>query len=331
MDGLDLILADWRQCRPRGAVLPLEALRHLNLTSETHSELSASVDELEGAEVIHFLRFWRIFDPSNLRMALHHEVAPLHPELRAFRDALLARIDRKGHVSSHFLVEALQRAQRKSADGAAWRPLVEVVSSVAESVGWWQTSIKFALDEVSTMLLPWLQELVEDYCRGSRSAKIFCVKDVAGCCCREACLYLGQNEWDVEGALKCFYEAPKMDAKKAAWSSRGAKLKRNEKECPICVDSYSGSNQAIMTKCCFQVFCAKCHERLTDSTGRLSCPFCRGSDGLARDPDSPRPAVASGRFRRWLGACGQCAPPLRQLAPTCLLCVAVAAGNMCLT
>ena len=44
----------------------------------------------------------------------------------------------------------------------------------------------------------------------------------------------------------------------------------------------SRGNKAVMTKCCFQVLCARCHQRLTDSTGRLSCPFCRGADGLQR-------------------------------------------------
>ena len=82
-----------------------------------------------------------------------------------------------------------------------------------------------------------MQELVEDYCRGSRSAKIFCVKDVARCGGRDACVYLSSNDWDVEAALQSFYHAPKktQEARKqgkrakdhqqavVSWSSGGAK------------------------------------------------------------------------------------------------------------
>lgn len=290
-----------------------------------HQELLKSSDEVGNAMVVHFLCFWKVLD--DLRCAAVDE-APLAGELRAFREALLGRLDRNGgKVSSQFLAEAVRRAQRKSADGVAWVPLKEVVTSVTAAetaAGWWgQSSMKLALDELSTLLLPWLQELVEDYCRGSRSAKIFCVKDVAGCRCRDACLFLSHNEWDVEAALKSYYEAPKTEqevAKPVAWSSGGAKLRQKEKDCPICVDAYTGGNQAIMTKCCFQVLCAKCHERLTDSTGRLSCPFCRGADGLERIDfdieDPPRPsryrrlleALAPRGLRRWRSN-------LRQLAP----------------
>eukprot|EP00435_Cladocopium_sp_Y103_P076093 s5_g76.t1 len=183
-------------------------------------------------------------------------------------------------------------------------------------------------------------ELVEDYSRGSRSAKIFCVKDVAGCRCRDACLYLSKNDWDVEAALQSFYEAPTKvveAVKPAAWSSGGAKLRRKEVDCPICVDSYTAGNKAIMTKCCFQVLCAKCHARLTDSTGRLSCPFCRGADGLERlDVEESPPRLS--RYRRFVEALTpdidlqrlqRCRNGLQQLAPTCLLCVAVVACNLC--
>jgi len=37
-------------------------------------------------------------------------------------------------------------------------------------------------------------------------------------------------------------------------------------------------NRAVMTKCCFQVLCAKCHGRLTDSTG-----FVEGRPGIRRE------------------------------------------------
>lgn len=343
MDGLDNILADWQGCRPRGAVLPVEGLTKLqSLTPQMHAELLKAGDSsLADSSVIHFLHFWKVLD--QLRCSAVEE-APLVGELRAFRETLLNRLDRNGgKISSQFLAEAVRRAQRKSADTSAWRPLKDVVTNLTAAetaAGWWgQSSLKLALDELSTLLLPWLQELVEDYSRGSRSAKIFCVKDVAGCRCRDACLYLSKNDWDVEAALQSFYEAPTKvveAVKPAAWSSGGAKLRRKEVDCPICVDSYTAGNRAVMTKCCFQVLCAKCHGRLTDSTGRLSCPFCRGADGLERLDVEDSPPRRS-RYRRFVEALTpdidlqrlQRCRSVQQLAPTCLLCVAVAACNLC--
>eukprot|EP00434_Breviolum_minutum_P004156 symbB.v1.2.003663.t2/scaffold175.1/size369221/19 len=189
-------------------------------------------------------------------------------------------------------------------------------------------------------------ELVEDYSRGSRSAKIFCVKDVAGCRCWDACLYLSRNDWDVEAALQSFYStkvATQEAVKPAAWSSGGAKplgvwLKRKEVDCPICVEKYAPGNKTIMTKCCFQVLCGKCYSRLTDSTGRFSCPFCRGADGLERDDIEEIDPPRLSRYRRMVEALTppvdmqrlhRCHNGLKQLAPTCLLCVAVVVCNIC--
>ncbi|CAJ1450002.1 unnamed protein product, partial [Effrenium voratum] len=272
---------------PRGAVIPVEGLAKLrNLTPNAHTELVESGETSDAGEgVVPFLLFWKVLEERDAAV----DEAPMAAELRGLRQALLGRLDRNGGtVSSNFLLEAVRRAHRKSADPTAWRPLKEVVANVAaaetSTAGWWgQHSLKLAPDELSSLLLPWLQELVEDYCRGSRSAKIFCVKDVAGVRVRDACLHLCRNEWDVEAALQSFFDASKKVGKEAlSWSSGGAKLRQNERDCPICVEKYSTGNKSIMTKCCFQVLCERCHQRLTDSTGRLSCPFCRGADGLQR-------------------------------------------------
>jgi len=348
MDGLDTILADWQRCRPRGAVLPVEGLTKLqNLTPHLHAELLKARCHLRQGDqvdsdscVVHFLHFWKVLD----ELRCHVDEAPLAGELRAFREALLNRLERSGGtISSQFLADAVRRAQRKSADASAWRPLKDVVSSLTATEGtWWgQGSLKLALDELSTLLLPWLQELVEDYSRGSRSAKIFCVKDVAGCRCWDACLYLSRNDWDVEAALQSFYStkvATQEAVKPAAWSSGGAKLKRKEVDCPICVEKYAPGNKTIMTKCCFQVLCGKCYSRLTDSTGRFSCPFCRGADGLERDDIEEIDPPRLSRYRRMVEALTppvdmqrlhRCHNGLKQLAPTCLLCVAVVVCNIC--
>ncbi|CAE7279794.1 unnamed protein product [Symbiodinium pilosum] len=223
--------------------------------------------------------------------------------------------------------------------------------------------MKLAMDELSTLILPWLQELVEDYSRGSRSTKIFCVKDVAGCRVRDACIHLCRSDWDVEAALQSFYSSvesgKKVEAKPkaaASWSTRGAKLKKNEVDCPICAETYTAGNASVMTHCCFQVFCERCRQRVTDEAGRLNCPFCRGADGLpCLDLDSEEERPAPSRLERllqapqWLAArlgagtrsaesprtprtpttLRSLSDGLRQLVPACMLCAAVVICNAC--
>ncbi|OLP95673.1 hypothetical protein AK812_SmicGene22188 [Symbiodinium microadriaticum] len=218
--------------------------------------------------------------------------------------------------------------------------------------------VKLALDELSTLILPWLQELVEDYRRGNRSSKIFCVKDVAGCRIRDACIHLGRNNWDMEAALQSFYTSAETSKKAkpkpvaSSWSTGGAKLKKSEVDCPICAETYTAGNAAVMTHCCFQVFCERCRQRVTDTEGRLNCPFCRGADGLARvDVDSEEEAPRPSRMQQLLqgprqfamrlcsnrgaessrrhAARGSLSDGLRQILPACMLCAAVVVCNIC--
>jgi len=101
----------------------------------------------------------------------------------------------------------------------------------------------------------------------------FC--DVGACERHMACLHLGKEQWDVEAALRSFYSdsCPRAVAS-TSWSSRGAKLRKEEVECPICATEYTGQRQPVETTCCFQVLCPRCRERLT-TEGVFSCPFCR--------------------------------------------------------
>ncbi|CAE7552490.1 unnamed protein product [Symbiodinium natans] len=298
--------------------------------------------------------------------------APLVKELASLREALLSRLDRNaGQLSCRWVQEAVNRTARRSTDPSAFLPLQGAIATVAnsgqpsQSHGWWgDSSMKLALDELSTLILPWLQELIEDYRRGSRSTKIFCVKDVAGCRIRDACVHLGRNDWDVEAALQSLYASTepskKLEVKKpkavASWSTRGAKLKKNEVDCPICAEAYTAGNSSVMTHCCFQVFCERCHKRVTDAEGRLNCPFCRGADGMpCLDLDSEEEPPAQSRLQRVAGllqaprrlaalttrlcaGMGSCLPNaaagslrdgLRQLAPACMLCAAVVICNIC--
>ncbi|CAE8665772.1 unnamed protein product [Polarella glacialis] len=160
------------------------------------------------------------------------------------------------------------------------------------------------------LLLTWLSELVEDYRRGSRSAKVYCIRDVAGCSRRDACLCLSRSGWDVEAALQSFYIGNKPKAAAGAklegalsaeseaeksWSSGGAKLRRNEVECPICVVPYEQGYKPVMTQCCFQVLCSECLCRLTDSRGQLACPFCRRGNEAQDDQVGDESGPESGR------------------------------------
>jgi len=228
----------------------------------------------------------------------------LAEELVEFLHGLLRALDDKDRINSGWLASEVATSQAVSADAAAWKPL-------ADAIG---TTSKFASDhawtahEASTALLGWLPSLAEDYCRGPRSASIRAVCDVARCNRRNACLCLGRCGWDIElaiqtacedsasevcsesrvrstvhsstpfgGALAWLTQSRLDGVAGPAWSSRGAKLRKAEVECPICTSPYEGDANRVDTRCCFQVLCAACRAKLTDETGLFTCPFCRVS------------------------------------------------------
>jgi hypothetical protein len=118
----------------------------------------------------------------------------------------------------------------------------------------------------------------------------------------------------LEGALSAESEAEK------SWSSGGAKLRRNEVECPICVVPYEQGYKPVMTQCCFQVMCSECLCRLTDSRGQLACPFCRRGNE-AQDDQAGLP-----RWER-TGACFLCCDILLPLKCECDLIHLFAGGR----
>lgn len=156
------------------------------------------------------------------------------------------------------------------------------------------------LEEASTALFAWLQELAEDYCRGNRAARIQCVCDVARCRAREACFLLGARGWDVEAALILHFSGDGANeanvlrgGAEGSWSSHGLKLRQEEKECPICCENYGGAGEKpAVTRCCFQVLCSHCHNRLAGDPDGFQCPFCR-----SMDPEYPGSGILGGTLR----------------------------------
>jgi len=142
--------------------------------------------------------------------------------------------------------------------------------------------------ELCGVLLGWLHELAEDYSQGPRAAKARAVMDVCRCTRREACFQLGARSWDVEAAMMGYYgkacggSSPLGGSAGSlmSWSSQGAKLRQNEVDCPICCEPYATGAKPVVSRCCFQVLCKSCHERLTQPAGvwpetAFQCPFCR--------------------------------------------------------
>lgn len=309
MQVIDNILVEWRACRPRGVVLPIARLQvvldraeaQVRKASSSHSARQDAYALLQGSpsplalllcgggqcgdEFIHFICFWQGLHELWRRLRQEDELddEPIAEEVATFRDVLLRHFA-NGGVASAWLAEWAAAARNMSGDESAWDAVeaaIVQVASVTKKDS--RSEAPLQLDELSALLFAWLQELVEDYCHGSRSAKIFCVQEVAGCRRHDACLQLSRNAWDVEAAIHhiCAGEPARQNKLTGvpgtpAWSSGGAKLRRGELDCPICTVPYAEGSIAIMTHCCFQVLCLACHGRLTDARGCLSCPFCRG-------------------------------------------------------
>jgi len=314
---------------------------------------------------------WQAFHELWRRIRKYEEMddEPIAAELDNFRDVVLRRFDQSG-VTLPWLVEWVSGARNISSDDAAWVSIEESitqVSALTPAKKKTKSPPPLRLDEISALLFAWVQELVEDYGRGSRSAKVFCVKEVARCTKQEACIHLGRSDWDVETAIRNFYMGNSTGDGVAAWSSGGARLSRNEIDCPICCMDYADGFTKVMTHCCFQVLCAACHRRLTDARGFLSCPFCRGvsfipcEDAVAetrtlagrgarrssRESTSRRRHVARGISREFQSrttspqprqmedsddeqpSFAVCSVNVRKLAPAVLVCVAYAICSYC--
>lgn len=285
--------------------------------SEPEPPVFVRMLRLDGSDrdQIYFLRFWQAMQQvCGLLLGCTGAAAesePLAEEASALRDALLRRTD-SGELSRSWLAAEVTRARGMSADEAAWASLEAAVlrlgvpkeaASGRRSRG---ADAPLRIEEASELLFTWLQDIAEDYGRGQRGAKIKAVRDVAGCSAREACFHLGCRGWEVEAALLSYYgggAVPSMAMGKGrGWSSHGAKLCKNEVECPICAEPY-GKAERLVTGCCFQVLCTTCRAKLMQPGG-FHCPFCRTVEGDdAKDSSeyaqhrTGRPSLVSGFFR----------------------------------
>lgn len=251
-----------------------------------------------NASVIHFFYFWKAFD--TLRRSLHRtdDTAASEPiawEVAALRDALLERFV-AGHLTLGGLVAELTTIRKSSKDPSAWSSVNESVSLTVEL----ETSEEpeaarkqMSLDRVSALLVGWLSELTEDYCRGRRKSAIRTVCDVLRCEVREACIYLGSSGWDTESALRLHYlNASTLQAKKAgdlggAWNSQHARFSTGEQQCSICVARFTIGCEPVPTRCCFQTLCVNCIKHLSDDKDQLRCPFCRRMELRPELPGEP--------------------------------------------
>lgn len=339
MDGIDLILNDWRACRPEGVIVRASPERldailvHCHNLIQDSTTVSASkyrrqaramlsdcgeaarapplISRLlahssgdEGSQlgqVVHFLHFWQVL--GDFRSRLHRIDAtpptdgePLATELACFRDVLLTH-DEEGSLTLASFLEALAAARKASHDVVPWLSLQKGATLFAElevqqNPGALTAPVQ--LEKVSALIFGWLSDLVEEYCRGQRAARIRAVRDVLGCSAAVASEHLGKTGWDIESALRHRYSNSEPGntlvaigaCKPDGWSSKHAQLRSTtERECQICVAHFTQGAEPIVTKCCFQVLCVHCVGRLSNDSGQLRCPFCRAN---AEPPVQPR-------------------------------------------
>lgn len=180
------------------------------------------------AAVVHFLCFWQTLDEvwraSRPSLAAGQEREAIVDEVSSFRDGLLSS-SHKQALTVGSLIEALVAARKTSVDQSAWAPLQAVVARTAAAASSSGSSSGPAealdphdayvvgrsrgiqnehlpLDAVAMLILPWLQELVEDYRRGEKAQRIQLVSEALGCRAWEACSHLCAARWNVETTLR---------------------------------------------------------------------------------------------------------------------------------
>eukprot|EP00929_Paragymnodinium_shiwhaense_P038533 TRINITY_DN20343_c0_g1_i1.p1 TRINITY_DN20343_c0_g1~~TRINITY_DN20343_c0_g1_i1.p1 ORF type:complete len:364 (-),score=67.70 TRINITY_DN20343_c0_g1_i1:732-1823(-) len=231
---------------------------------------------------VYFVHFWQAMDELWRRLRAGDNLSddePMAEELVEFRDGLVRRLA-AGAASCQWLAEELGQIEKTSADRAAWGPLQAAIEETASG----DPERCLTAKDISVPLFAWLHELSDDYCRGVRGAMIRGFCDVAGCQRRTACLHLGSASWDVEAALRSFFSGKCPTALlSSSWSSQGAKMRKDEVDCPICMIEYTPQKLPMETSCCFQVMCPDCYKRLTTLDGIFSCPFCRVTAQVSLD------------------------------------------------
>mmetsp|Transcript_132964 Transcript_132964/g.231100 ORF Transcript_132964/g.231100 Transcript_132964/m.231100 type:complete len:370 (-) Transcript_132964:61-1170(-) len=281
---------------------PLVELLHLD------GKYKLPDDRNAPASVIHFFYFWQAFDALRRCLRRTDDAADLEPmagEAAALRDALLERYA-AGRLTLGSLVAELTSIRKSSKDPSAWACLNEnvlVTVHLETSAEPTARDKPMSLDRVSALLVGWLSELTEDYCRGRRKSAIQTVCDVLRCSVQDACVHLGSSGWDTESALRLHYvNASTLQALHAghlagAWNSQHARFSSGEQQCSICVAHFTIGSEPVVTRCCFQTLCVNCIKFLSDDKDQLRCPFCRRMELRPELPGQPLVASDNGHFR----------------------------------
>ncbi|CAK9089282.1 unnamed protein product [Durusdinium trenchii] len=257
-------------------------------------------DGLSSA-VVYFPCFWQAMHELQKRLGgdpMDKGTEPFAEEASSFRDAILdlAASQRLTTASFADLVIAFKGT---STDQRAWDSLLESLrflmreTKATKHIDCSRTLQQLILAQepmpmafVASILLPWIFELCEDYRRGERAGLLRAVRDVLGCSLRDACELLAKGKWDLETALRQHdlqNQCNTLDALEACrpdcvgWNSNAAKIRRAERECPICACDFRIGAEPTVTSCCFKSICSHCVAVLVARVedGLLHCPFCR--------------------------------------------------------
>eukprot|EP00439_Symbiodinium_sp_Y106_P030159 s2029_g3.t1 len=276
--------------------------------SEVKKSFTTSQHPPAQSAVVYFPYFWQAMQELQMRLFPREGRAPIAIEAASFRDAVLD-LAAAGSLTTAGFADLIVVSQKDSMDHRAWDRLLEAAhflveqerpktaerqpQTSAETLQQMTCSHKpIHMAILATILFTWLFELCEDYCRGNKAALIRSVRDVLGCSSREAFVHLAAAHWDLEGALRHYdlqsklntldaLEACRPDA--SGWNSHAAKLRKAERDCPICACDFCIGSEPIVTSCCFKAICAHCVAVLVaagSTDGILLCPFCRQSSDV---------------------------------------------------
>eukprot|EP00435_Cladocopium_sp_Y103_P020801 s1854_g5.t1 len=267
----------------------------------SNAESPSDTTETSPSAVVYFPCFWQAMHELQKRLAgseQRNESEGIAVEVSSFRDAALELAASQRLTTASF-ADLLVSFKGSSTDPSAWDGLLESVrflmhENQSKQIATQSATLQqlvlaqkpMSMTFLAAILLPWLFELCEDYLRGGRASLLRGVKDVLGCSTREAYELLSKGQWDLETALRqhdLLNQCNTLDALEACrpdcvgWNSNAAKIRRAERECPICACDFRVGAEPTVTSCCFKSICAHCVAVLVARVedGLLHCPFCR--------------------------------------------------------
>lgn len=153
--------------------------------------------------VVYFPCFWQAMHELQKRLTSDQAAEPMAEELHSFRDAALD-LAAKQQLTTASFADLLIAFRDSSLDPSAFTSLLESVrflvretrSKINDSATLQHLVVAqkaLPMSSFAAILLPWLCELCEDYCRGERAGLLRGVRDVLGCSKQEACELLGKG------------------------------------------------------------------------------------------------------------------------------------------